>query len=49
MENWSNEKLHRKAGQHWEMAGLAQQDNDMTDALKHIALARKYEQELKAR
>ncbi len=40
---WSIEKLRRKADQHWEMAGLARQDNDPKDAENHTTLARRYE------
>jgi hypothetical protein len=43
---WSTEKLRRKANQHWEMAGLARQDNDKVDADRHTAIARLYEQEI---
>lgn len=34
---------HRKENQHWEMVGLARQDNDMKDAEKHTKLARLYQ------
>jgi hypothetical protein len=33
-----------KADQHWEMAGLARQDNDHVDAEHHTKKAREYEQ-----
>lgn len=33
----------RKANQHWEMAGLARQDGDMNDALRHTRLAQEHE------
>jgi hypothetical protein len=36
--------LRMKADQHWEMAGLARQDNDMKDAERHTQLAREFEQ-----
>lgn len=41
--NWSNEKLRRKADQHWEMVGLARQDRDATDEKRHTDEARQLE------
>jgi len=38
--------LLRKVNQHWEMAGLARQDRDKEDEVRHIAFARAYQQEL---
>lgn len=35
MSNWTIEKLHRKADQAWEMAGLARQDGDKADEIRH--------------
>lgn len=34
------ENCIRKADQHWEMAGLARQDNDMKDSERQTKLAR---------
>lgn len=39
-------KLRRKADQHWEMAGLARQDNDQADAERHTLEARRLEKAL---
>lgn len=44
---WSLEKLRRKADQHWEMAGMARQDNDLSDAARHTTLAKLYDQRAK--
>lgn len=41
------EELRRKADQHWEMAGLARQDNDQADADRHTAKAREYDRQAK--
>ncbi|MCK5015770.1 MAG: hypothetical protein KAS32_01750 [Candidatus Peribacteraceae bacterium] len=45
----NEEQLRRKADQHWEMTGLARQDHDMADVIKHTELAKEYEYELKSR
>lgn len=37
----------RKANQHWEMAGLARQDRDMAEAIRHTKLAQQYDQKFK--
>lgn len=47
--NWSNEKLRRKADQHWEMVGLARQDRDATDEKRHTDEARRLEAVLRER
>jgi hypothetical protein len=44
--NLMGERYKRKANQHWEMAGLARQDNDMRDAEKHTKMARMYSEGL---
>lgn len=43
-EKYSDEALLRKEDQHWDMAGLARQNNDQEDAKRHTALARAYQQ-----
>lgn len=47
--NWTLDKLRRKANQQWELAGLARQARDHADEAKHMALARKYDEEIKSR
>lgn len=37
---YTKEECLRKSDQHWEMAGLARQDNDMKDAEKQTEQAR---------
>ena len=39
MKFYSPEECRRKACQHWEMSGLASQDNDPIDAAKHTKSA----------
>lgn len=39
MKFYTPEDCRRKADQHWEMAGLARQDNDKADADRHTVLA----------
>lgn len=39
----SNERLIRKANQHYEMAGCARQDGDKVDELKHLQMAKEYD------
>jgi len=46
LASWTLEKLKRKADQAWDMAGLARQDNDRTDELKHTENARRCDQEI---
>ena len=41
------DRLQRKANQHWEMAGLARQDGDKTDAHNQTNLAREAEARIK--
>ena len=41
--NGNHSYNRRKADQHWDMAGLARQDNDMKEAERHTQLAREYE------
>ena len=41
--NASWEYHRRKADQHWDMAGLARQDGDRTDAERHTSKAREHE------
>lgn len=48
-EEWSDEKLRRKADQAWDMAGLARQDRDTEDEKRRTAEARKYDAELARR
>lgn len=38
------EYFKRKANQHYEMAGLARQDNDMKDSERHIKLAKEFDE-----
>lgn len=45
-KNPGGEWFKRKANQHWEMAGLAAQDGDITDYLRHTKLAKIYDQGL---
>jgi hypothetical protein len=40
---YTPEYCRRKADQHWEMAGLAHQDGDTVDALRHTKLAREWD------
>lgn len=40
---YSPEDCRRRAHQHWEMAGLARQDMDSSDAERHTKLARLWE------
>lgn len=42
-EDWSDEKLLRKANQCWEMAGLARMDGDLADAKLNTDKAREYD------
>jgi hypothetical protein len=49
LEDMTEEKLRRKANQHWNMAGLARQDSDLKDAQRHTELARRFEAELSRR
>lgn len=39
-------RLRRKADQHWDMAGLARQDRDTPDEIRHTKEARRLEREL---
>lgn len=39
MKFYAPDECRRKADQHWEMAGLARQDNDKDDASRHTRLA----------
>jgi len=48
-QNWTDEKLRRKANQAWEMAGCARHDRDLADEKRRIEEARAYEQELRDR
>lgn len=48
-KSWSDDKLLRKIDQESEMAGLAFQDNDRKDAVKRLALAERYWEELRSR
>jgi hypothetical protein len=41
---YSPTDCRRKANQHWEMAGLARQDNDQADSKRHTDLARLWDQ-----
>ncbi|QZI85770.1 hypothetical protein CPT_Summit_119 [Stenotrophomonas phage Summit] len=41
---YTAEQCKNKADQHWEMAGLARQDNDPKDAERHTEEARKWDQ-----
>lgn len=40
---YTDAQCMRKANQHWDMAGLARQDFDRQDELRHTSLARKWE------
>lgn len=40
-------RLRRKADQEWDMAGLARQDGDRDDEIRHTNKAREYEQQLR--
>ena len=40
------EYCRRKADQHYEMAGLARMDNDKVDELRHLKLAKAWEDEM---
>lgn len=40
----TTDQCFRKAEQHWEMAGLARQDNDPDDAARHTTKARLWDQ-----
>lgn len=40
---YTPEQCRRKADQHWDMAGLARQDRDRQDELRHTSLARKWD------
>ena len=39
-------RLRRKADQEWDMAGLARQDGDIPDSIRHTEKAREYERQL---
>ena len=39
------EYCRRKADQHYEMAGLARMDNDKVDELRHLKLAKAWEEQ----
>jgi hypothetical protein len=41
------QQLLHKSNQHWEMAGLARQDGDTKDELRHTKLARDYQKQAK--
>ena len=43
----SLERLRRKRDQEWELAGLARQDGDTADELKHTQLAQDYARQIK--
>lgn len=45
-KQYTPEQCRRKADQHWEMAGLAQQDGDSADAASHTKKAKMWEERL---
>lgn len=46
IELWTDEKLHRKRDQAFEMASLAMQDGDKKDAERRMAEAEEYRLEI---